>query len=151
MQNAPEVETLDFLLAQISRLHYQRAHELFNNLGLYRGQPPVLFALWEEEGLSHSELAKRLQITPATITKMIQRMEKSGFIKSQPDAQDQRISRVYLTEAGKAIRVELQNVWDKLDAENFSGFTPQEQVVLGQFLRRIRDNLLGVTGGKISI
>ena len=73
-----EPKSMDFLLGQVSRLHRYRAHELLDRFGLYRGQPPLLFELWKQEGLTHTELAARLGITSATITRMIQRMEKSG-------------------------------------------------------------------------
>lgn len=140
-------ESLDFLLAQVSRLHHTRAHTLFESLGLYRGQPPVLHALWDQDGLTHSELAERLHVTPATMTRMIQRMEKAGFVTRRPDEQDQRVSRVHLTKAGRAIRAKLQAVWQTMESETFAGLTPAEQVELRQLLLKIRANLLDATGG----
>jgi DNA-binding MarR family transcriptional regulator len=150
MPSFPDPQSLDFLLAQVSRLHHHRAHELLDNLGLYRGQPPLLFALWEMDGQTHGELAEKLQITPATITRMIQRMEKSGFVHRQPDVSDQRISRVYLTEAGRAIRTELQAVWDRMEAESFVDFSAAEREVLRGFLSRLRENLAQAIQSKIS-
>ncbi|MBN2116481.1 MAG: MarR family transcriptional regulator [Anaerolineales bacterium] len=145
----PEPQTLDFLLAQVSRLHHQRAHELLEGLGLYRGQPPVLFALWEQAGLTHSELAERLGISSATITKMLQRMEKAGFVKRQPDAGDQRVSRVYLTKAGRAVHSKLEAIFQQMEIENFNGFSDDERVVLRTFLLRLRKNLEQAIQGKI--
>jgi len=145
MSETAQSEPLDQLLAQISRLHYHRAHELLANLGLFRGQPPVLHALWDQDGLTHGELAQKLQVTPATITRMIQRMEKTGFVQRRPDASDQRVSRVYLTEAGIAVRADLQAVWERLEVENFSGFSPEERVVLRRCLLQIRANLRRVS------
>ena len=75
-----EPETLDFALARVSHLHYHRVHELLEAIGLYRGQPQVLVRSWEQEGLTHGDLAARLHNTPATMTKMLQRMESAGFI-----------------------------------------------------------------------
>ena len=149
MTQLTEPQTLDFLLAQISRLHHYRAHSLLEKLGLYRGQPPVLFALWEQDGLTHGELAQRLQITPATITRMIQRMEKAGFVQRKPDGNDQRISRVYLTEIGRDIRSQLQAIWDQMEVESFSGFSPEELLVVRRILLQVRDNLARATEGKI--
>ena len=148
---SPEPQTLDFLLAQVARLHHHRAHELFEELGLYRGQPPVLFALWEQDGLTHGELADKLEITPATVTRMIQRMEKTGFVQRKPDASDQRISRVHLPEAGRLIRAKLQSVWDRMEVENFAGFNDEERAVLRSFLQRLRENLLQAFEGKIPL
>lgn len=143
----PEPQSMDFLLAQVSRLHHHRAHELLEGLGLYRGQPPVLFALREQDGLTHTELARRLEITPATITRMLQRMEKAGFVQRKPDETDQRVSRVYLAEAGRAIIADLQAVWDRMEMESFAGFSPDDLAVLRGMLVRLRENLARVTKG----
>jgi MarR family transcriptional regulator, organic hydroperoxide resistance regulator len=136
-----EPQTIDFLLAQVSRLHHTRVHQLLEGLGLYRGQPRVLHILWDQDGLTHKELAEIMQITPATITRMIQRMEKAGFVQRRPDPADQRISRVYLTEAGRAVQAQVEATWQQMERDDFIGFTPGELEVLRGFLRRIRANL----------
>ncbi|MCL6430220.1 MAG: MarR family transcriptional regulator [Anaerolineae bacterium] len=133
---------LDMLLVQVCRLHYLRAHELLEKIGLYRGQPPVLRALSEQEGLTHTELAERLRVTPATITRMLQRMEKAGFVERRPDPEDQRISRVYLTEAGRGVQSALHEVVRTMEAETLAGFSQEERALLRRLLERIRDNLL---------
>ncbi len=139
-------ENLDFLLANISGLHYMRAHQLLEALGLYRGQPPVLRHLWDCEGITQTELAERMHITPATLTKMLQRMEKAGFVQRRPDPADQRVSRVYLTEAGKNVKSQVEGVFQQMEAETFEGFTLEERVLLRRFLLQIRQNLVNATG-----
>lgn len=139
-------DTMDFLLVQICHLHYSRTRQLFEALGLYRGQPPVLRILWEKEGIKQTELADRLNITPATLTRMLQRMEKAGFLQRRPDAEDQRVSRVYLTEAGRSVQTQVEEVWKTMEAETFSGFTLEEKVLLKRFLLQMRENLLKATG-----
>ena len=148
MSQEPEPESIDHLLAQVCRLHHSRARELLEELGLYRGQPPVLHALWEREGLTHSELADLLQVQPATITKMIQRMERTGFVQRRSDPEDQRVSRVYLTETGRTIHEDVQQVLRSLEKETFAGFNPQERISLQRFLIQMRENLMRVAGGK---
>jgi DNA-binding MarR family transcriptional regulator len=146
MSKCAEPESLDHLLAQVCRLHYARAHALLEAIGLYRGQPPVLRALREQEGLTHTELAARLHVTPATITKMIQRMERTGFVVRRPDAEDQRVSRVYLTDAGRAIQSEMRRVMQAIEAETFAGFTLEERASIDRFLLQIRENLVRAAG-----
>lgn len=138
-------ESLHTLLAQVCRAHHARVHALLETLGLYRGQPFVLYALWKEEGLAHSELAERLHVQPATITKMLQRMEKAGFVVRRHDSEDRRVSRVYLTDAGHAIRSELENVWQQLEREAFAGLDTEERAVLRQLLLRVWENLMQVS------
>jgi DNA-binding MarR family transcriptional regulator len=135
-------ESIGFLLAQVCRLHHSRARTLLEEFGLFRGQPPLLFALWEKEGLTHSELAEHLHVQPATITKMIKRMERAGFVERNQDAEDQRVSRVYLTDAGRNIRDAVEGVLRKLEEQTFAGFSSEERALLNQFLLRIRNNLM---------
>ena len=151
MFRQPETESIELLVAQVCRLHHHRARTLLHGLGLYRGQPPVLHALWEKEGLTHSELATQMHVTPATITKMIQRMEKAGFVARRPDPEDQRVSRVYLTDAGRAIQGELEGLFRVLEEESIAGFTLEELDSLRRFLLQIRENLARASGEESSL
>jgi MarR family transcriptional regulator, organic hydroperoxide resistance regulator len=141
----PPPDTLDFLLGHVSHLHYIRARQLLESLGLYRGQPMVLRELWEQEGRTQTELADLLNVTAATITKTLQRMEKQGFLQRRPDPTDQRVSRVYLTAAGRAVQQEVEGVFKTMETETFRGLAPEDLAALRVFLTRIRDNLLQAT------
>jgi len=144
MSHLPESESLDQLLAQICRLKHARVQALLETLGLYEGQPSMLRALWSQEGLTHTDLAKRLRVQPATITKMIQRMEKAGFVERRPDPQDERVSRVYLTEAGRVVQADVRDVWHTLEKEAFAYLTEEQRAQLRHLLLQIRDNLMRV-------
>jgi DNA-binding MarR family transcriptional regulator len=138
---------MEHLLGQVCKLHHARAHALLEALGLYRGQPRLLHALYEREGITHGELAERLRVTPATITKMIQRMEKAGFVERRPDPTDQRVSRVYLTEAGHAIHEAVDDALGTLEDESLAGLSEEERLELYRLLMRVRDNLVRAVGG----
>ena len=135
---------LDALIAQVCRRHHRRAHALLESLGLYHGQPRLLHVLWDQEGCTHSELAERIHVRPATITKMLSRMEEAGFVERRKDPEDHRVSRVYLTAAGRDIQERVHQVWQQLEREALAGFTANERTMLHGFLTRIRDNFDGV-------
>jgi len=78
-------------------------------------------------------------------------MEKTGFVQRRPDVADQRVSRVYLTEAGRAVHAQLQSIRERMEVENFAGFSNEEQLMLRKFLLRIRDNLAGASEGKTTL
>jgi DNA-binding MarR family transcriptional regulator len=140
--DVPDAEiSIDFLVAQVGRLHHKRAHTLLEELGLYHGQPRLLLVLWREEGQTQSELAERLRVRPATITKMLQRMAEAGFVERRRDSRDQRVVRVYLTDAGRAVQEQVQQVWAQMEREVLEGFQPEERDQLHGFLLRIRENL----------
>jgi DNA-binding MarR family transcriptional regulator len=151
MCQEPVHESLDRLLAQICRLHYSRAHSLLEELGLYRGQPPMLHALREKEGRTHSELAAHLQVQPSTMTKMVQRLERAGFVERRSDPEDERVSRVYLTPAGRTVTADMEKVLHQIEGETFASFTDEERARLRRYMLRIRDNLMRATGRQASL
>jgi DNA-binding MarR family transcriptional regulator len=134
-------ETVGRSLAQACRLWRARAQTGFRQVGLHRGQQFVLGVLWRNEGLTQSELARRLHIRPATLTRALTRMGKAGLVERRPDEEDQRISRVYLTDAGRAKRESVEDAWRALEEEALEGFTPEERALLSRFLLRLRENL----------
>ena len=146
MPNATEPEFFDFLLAQVCHLRYSRAHQFLDAIGLYRGQPPFFQALWKQEGLTHTQLAANLRVSPSTITKRLQRMEKAGFIVRKLDTGDERVSRVYLTEAGHAIQAQVQATFGRMESDALSGLTLEEGVLLRRFLLQLCQNLERATG-----
>jgi len=148
MAEETESDYINRLLIQVSRLHFKRLHTMMETIGLHRGQPPLLHILWEEEGHTQSDLAARLHIQPATVTKMLQRMEQAGFVERRPDPEDQRVSRVYLTEAGRTIRTDVCRVNRQIGEELAAGFTPEEEAQFTQLLGQVRENLLQVEGGE---
>ncbi len=60
----------------------------------------VLLALWDEDGLKANELGKRAGLEPSTMTGLLDRMEKDDLLRREPDPNDRRAHRIYLTRAG---------------------------------------------------
>jgi DNA-binding MarR family transcriptional regulator len=114
---------------------------LLDAVGLYHGQPPVLNTLWEQEGMTQTEIAAQLNRSPSTITKMVQRMEKAGFIERRDDPEDERISRVYLTDAGRDVRSKVETVWHTFAAQAFVDFSDDDLQQFHTLLRRLYQNL----------
>jgi DNA-binding MarR family transcriptional regulator len=133
--------TVRQLISRASDLKHRRMHELLDELGLHQGQAFVLYALWEQDGITQSELTERLNRSPSTITKTVQRMEKAGFVKRCPDDSDERVSHVYLTDAGRNIRPAVEEAWNRLDRQIFAGFSPQELALFSDFLIRVCQNI----------
>jgi DNA-binding MarR family transcriptional regulator len=135
------VEELGYLLAEVSKLHRAHAHAALEDLGLYRGQNFVLTALAEQEGLAQSKLAEKLLVRPPTISNSLERMETAGWIVRRPDPDDRRVSRVYLTDAGRAVQGSVSLLWHDLEVQTFAGLTSEQIDSLWHLLLQIRENL----------
>ena len=132
---------LDTLLVFVSRAHYNVASKVFSQLKLPRGQPPVLFKLEDHEGIVQAELAKILEVTPATLTNLLHRMERSDLVRREKDETDIRATRVYLTEKGKTILEKAKLIVEQMDQITFSGFSETEKAQMRDYLERVHQNL----------
>jgi DNA-binding MarR family transcriptional regulator len=141
MTEVPDRGDVLHLIGRVCGCKYQRVQRLLDALGLYHGQPPVLNALWEHEGMTQSELAERLNRSPSTITKMVQRMEKAGFVARCDDPEDERVSRVHLTDAGREVRAEVVKVWQTFARAAFADFTEEEVAQFHALLQRVHHNI----------
>lgn len=142
--NCHDPDSLYSVFTQVIRFHYYRTHMLFDKIGVYPGQPYLLFALGRQDGQSQKELAEKLYLKAATITVMLNRMEKAKLIVRRSDKEDQRISRVYLTDEGRELLAKVKEMLKTIEAECFSNFTVEEQLLLRRLLMQMKDNLTTV-------
>ena len=91
--------------------------------------------------MPQSQLAACMGVEPPTATKMLQRMEHAGLIERRPDPEDARISRVYLTERGRALEQPVLEVWKQLETQTVAGLSPTEQALLRRLLMQVSANL----------
>ena len=134
-------ETTGYLLAKVCRAHRANVGVLLARVGLHVGQEMVLLELWKKDGLKGSELADRLGVEPPTITRMLRRMERCGFVERRPDPADARSFRVYLTNEGRALEGPVARIWEEAEEKTLQGMSPEETLALRQLLARIRKNL----------
>jgi DNA-binding MarR family transcriptional regulator len=114
-----------------------------NEIGLHVGQEMLLCGVWEKEGMTQTELAEYVMIQPATVTNMLQRLERAGIVERRPDTEDQRVSRVYAAKKGRDLEEAVEEQWGKLEQESFAGFSTEERVLLRHLLLQVYRNLAG--------
>jgi DNA-binding MarR family transcriptional regulator len=92
------------------RLHKQLMLRTFAGQGTHPGQVFCLHVLAGHDGISQRDLAEALRLSQPTVSKMLQAMQKAGAVERRPDAADQRLTRVYLTAAGRDLERQLRGV-----------------------------------------
>ena len=73
-------------------------------MGLTHPQYLVMLALWEHEPVSVRELSGLLHLDPGTLSPLLKRLESSGLLRRERNADDERSLAVTLTEQGRALR-----------------------------------------------
>jgi len=137
----PRKLTLGQLLSQVCRLTGDRLRVKMEEIGLHKGQGFILFHLWHHDGIPQNMIAQARHVSPATVTSMLQRMERDGWITRERDADDQRIVRVHLTEKAKALHEEVQASFRDLEKEVTSVLTKDERETLQELLIKLHEHL----------
>lgn len=126
-----------FLLAKA----YQRAHGNFKKrlhpYGLTPIQHLILEALWREDGLSASDIGKKLVLDGATLSGVLDRMAAGGWVLKESDLDDKRILRIFLTPKSKELQPKLSEARDCTNEDLLKPFTLEEKVLLKRLLRDI--------------
>lgn len=105
---------LNYALVRVARLHRLVTATVLRRIGLYPGQELLLMQLWHEDHRIQSELLRAFDMDPSTITKMVQRLERAGFITRTPSSSDRRALIVSLTDAGRELRPKIIGAWNEL-------------------------------------
>ncbi|MFF8802941.1 MULTISPECIES: MarR family winged helix-turn-helix transcriptional regulator [unclassified Methylobacterium] len=79
---------------------------MLERMGLTYPQYLVLLVLWETDGITVSEIGRRLRLDSGTLTPVLKRLESSGFLNRSRRQSDEREVEIALTEQGRALRDE---------------------------------------------
>jgi len=83
---------------------------LLEPMGLTHPQYLVMLALWEEEPLRVSELGRKVQLDPGTLSPLLKRLEAQGYIRRERNKLDERSLAVVLTDRGRALRDDAEKI-----------------------------------------
>jgi DNA-binding MarR family transcriptional regulator len=108
---------------------------------LSEGKFVLLFLLHDQAGgLSPHELAERAGVTRATITGLLDGLERDGFLARHDDREDRRRVVVRLTAKGVSTAGDLFREHTQWIGSLFAGLDAEERQVLSQLLRRVWQN-----------
>jgi DNA-binding MarR family transcriptional regulator len=120
------------------RKHFDRRAVRF---GMTRAQWRALKTTRHYEGLSQAELADYLDMEPIPVGRVIDRLEKAGYIERRADPADRRRWRLYLTAKAHAIVDEMDVIADGLRDDALQGVDDAAFETLLRVLTQIKDNL----------
>jgi DNA-binding MarR family transcriptional regulator len=92
-------------------------------------------------GATQSDLVAHAGRDKAQVARLIRTLRERGLLDATPDAQDRRITRLALTEAGQAMHTELHRDDGRLADAALAGIGPDERAVLFALLGKVRANL----------
>lgn len=117
-----------FIIHRLDSLLKLALHRAFQAQGFdfSAEQWGVLFRLYESEGSHQSELGARTGKDRHNITRILNLMEKKGYIRRISDEHDKRRYNVFLTEKSREIEDKLTSTVIDFLEKAFSGLTQKE-------------------------
>lgn len=139
--DAPETHTAMRRIEYISRIHHMAFRTVLRECGLPPAQIGAIQTIISCPGMSQRQLADKLHIQRATVTIMLQKMEKTGYVDRRPDPEDQRISRIYPTEAATRLEEANRKSVDAYFEKCFQGLSSEDLQQLGRILTVVGGNI----------
>jgi DNA-binding MarR family transcriptional regulator len=134
-------DTLSYLLRSVG-MKYR--HYAYNVLGKDRwgvSQDLAIYHIAQNKKLSQKDLADKLNITPASVSVIVHRMESEGLLIRVPDEKDGRQFNLLLTEKGQSLVSEVRSSWSEIQEEITSGLSESEKATLLSLLHKVEKNL----------
>lgn len=119
---------------------YQALDVHFARYGLSRGKFTLLMQLYlaDEKGLTPSECAQRADVTKATITGLLDGLERDGLVRRQPDVTDRRMLRLQLTDKGRDLLSQMLPDHFCRTTDLMANLTDSEKKTLIKLLNKVR-------------
>ena len=139
MAKAPEFPMLVIDVGRLMRTDFDRRASRF---GLTRAQWRAVKRLHREEGLRQRELAELLEIEPIALGRVLDRLEKAGFVERRADPEDRRAWRLYLTPRAHAIAGAMEELAGEAIGDLLAGIKAADLAVATKVMNQAKANLL---------
>ncbi len=126
-----------FNLGRVMRRVYEYYDKRLSPFGLTPPQYFVFNALWMGDGITIGELGERVSLDSSTLTGIIDRMEKNGYVERKPNPDDRRSALVFLTDKAKKLGPRILKFADELDATLKRPFSRKDMATFERVLRAL--------------
>ena len=131
--------TVSFMLSRVTTAFRNSLERSMSGIGLHSGQVFILLELWKRDGQRQVDLAARLGVTTPTINKMLLGLIDSGLVRRLRLENDNRATRIYLTEAGSSLKEPVEAQWHELEENTVAGLTEAERLIIFELLNKMKN------------
>lgn len=132
---------IGYVLSDVARLMRTVFDRRVREMGLTRAQWLVLTRLYRRPGASQTELAEMLEIDRANAGRMIDRMEKGGWLERRPDGADRRIWRLYLTAEARRLHARMWKLAETTVDDALDPLSLAERAEFTRLAARVKERL----------
>jgi len=131
-----------FQLINFAIKHRKIMQHYLDETGVYQSQHRLLMAISHNPNVSQNDIARLMDVSPATIAVSLKKLEKEGYIKREKDEGDNRFNIIAVTEKGNKVVEQSRRIFESTDQKVFEGFTEEEKSTLSALLKKLEVNLV---------
>ena len=139
-----ELAPVSHAVFRVARLHKMMAGQLLRGIGLYPAQELVMMRLWTAGPQRHCDLVRMLESEAPTMTRTIQRLEKTGLVRTTRSTADRRSIIVEATDESLSLRKAVEHAWTELEARTVGLWDEDRREEIIEALAELEANLLDV-------
>lgn len=109
-------------------------------LGLVPSHGDLLVALYEREPMTMTELADRIHRDRSTVTTLIGKLKRLGYVEVGKNPEDGRSNCVYLTMKGRALHPVFVAISEAIYEQEYQGISEEERKHFAKLLERVYAN-----------
>lgn len=130
------------MIRKLHKATRQRIDEALTRMDLTAAQGPIIGSLMlRKDAPCPKDLEQEFHLSHATVSGLLSRMEKKGFIRQEEDAIDHRCKRIYPLPKAEECGERIYRTIVESAQQMLQGFTPEEQVLFADFLTRAAQNM----------
>jgi DNA-binding MarR family transcriptional regulator len=136
-------------LGRLCHLHRQALLRRLSNPVVHHGELIILRLLATSDGMSQKDLAETLYLSRPRVTRILQGLEKEGAVRREVDADDQRITRVFLTAQGREQELEFRGAFEEYINQTIGALSEVDKLEFTRLLDEVSDQItkLACAGG----
>ena len=100
----------------------------------------IIFALWGNDGVPIKTLCEKTSLDKSTLTGIIDRLERDGYIERKPSKTDKRSTLISLTGKEQEFAKNIQKVSNQMNEIFYKAFNDEEIIQFENMLARILEN-----------
>jgi len=140
-ENMPQEQENENPFVVLTHLHRDMSRAFSQQMGMSFSRLLVLHEIWHAGEISQTELASRLSMEGALLTRFAKQMEAAGLISRRVDLRDNRFTLVTLTPAGQQTLEEMETLGDAFESQLLEGVSKEDLVSMVRAMKQIQNNL----------
>ena len=131
------------MLSLVSKIHEKGnrfiIEELKNNgvEGLVPSHGDILVCLYKNGKMTMKDIANSIHRTKPTVTVLVDKLEKLGYLKREASDEDNRSTNIVLTQKGEDFKAKFEKISEELNKMLYKNLSPEESELIEKLLRKV--------------